>query len=77
MIDFLKEKWINILKKVKKLKVGEQLKKMSKTIQVLNMKIEAIKKAQTEGILEMKNLSEQDLQMKGSATEHKRWERKI
>lgn len=53
------------------------MKKMSKTIQVLNMKIEAIKKAQTEGILEMKNLSEQDLQMKGSATEHKRWERKI
>ena len=77
MIDFLKEKWINILKKVKKLKVGEQLKKISKTIQVLNMKIEAIKKAQTEGILEMKNLSEQDLQMKESATEHKRWERKI
>ena len=36
------------------------MKKMSKTIQVLNMKIEAIKKAQTEGILEMKNLSEDE-----------------
>ena len=46
---------------------------MNKTVQELKMKIEAIKKTQTKGILEMENLIRvQELQMQASPTEYKR-----
>lgn len=41
------------------------------------MKVEAIRKTQTEGVLEMKNLSEQELQKQASRAEYRRWKKKI
>jgi hypothetical protein len=49
---------------------------ISKTVQDLKMEIETIKKTQTEGILEMKNLGKRTGTTNGSiTTEYKRWER--
>ena len=49
---------------------------MKKTIKALKIEIEAIKKTQTEGILEMKIcINEQEPQTKAQLTECKGWEK--
>ena len=55
MMESLKEKMNNSLKEIQE-NIIKQVKKMNKTVQDLKMEIEAIKKIQTEGILEMENL---------------------
>ncbi|KAL6044735.1 hypothetical protein STEG23_000932, partial [Scotinomys teguina] len=49
-------KWINPLKKAKNKQTKKQVKEMNKTVEDLKIETEAIKKTQTEGILEMENL---------------------
>jgi hypothetical protein len=56
MMESLKEKMNNSLKEIQE-NIIKHVKKMNKTVQDLKMEIEAIKKIQTEVILEMKNLS--------------------
>ena len=54
MMEALKEEMNKSLKENQE--KAKQLKETNETLQELKIKIEAIKKAQTEGILEMKNL---------------------
>ena len=61
---------------VKKVKKNKQLKEMNKTIQDLKIEIEAIKKTQTEGILEKENLFKKTgTKMQALLTECKTWKR--
>ena len=55
MIDTSKEETNKSLKEIQENTI-KQVKEMNKTVQDLKMEIEAIKKTQTEGILEMENL---------------------
>ena len=55
MIVTFKEKMNEYLKEIQE-NIAKQVNEMSKSIQDLKMKIEAIKNTQTEGILEIVNL---------------------
>ena len=55
MIEALKEEISKSLKETEENTI-KQVKEINKTVQDLKMEIEAIKKTQTEGILEMENL---------------------
>ena len=57
--------------------ISKQVKNMNNTVQDLRREMRAIKKMQTEAILEIENLREreQELQMQASTTEYKRWKR--
>ena len=75
MMESLKEKMNNSLKEIQE-NIIKHVKKMNKTVQDLKMEIEAIKKIQTEAILQMKKLGKkQEQQMQVSATEYKRLKR--
>ena len=56
MIESFREQMSTSLKEIQE-NIIKHVKKMNKTVQDLKMEIEAIKKTQTEVILEMKNLS--------------------
>ena len=55
MIEAFKEEMNKSLKEIQENTI-KQVKEMNKTVQDLKMEIEAIKKTQTEEILEMENL---------------------
>lgn len=55
MIEVFKEEMNKSLKEIQE-NTNKQFKEMNKTVQDLKMEMEAIKKIETEGILEMKNL---------------------
>jgi gas vesicle protein len=55
IIEALKEEMSRSLKEIQE-NINKQVKEINKTVQDLKMKIEAIKKTQTERILEMDNV---------------------